>query len=193
MFCIVAVTVVCPSMVMGQSAPVQKPAGQAADPASESCVSQGGTPVTQKTYSDPFEYCLAIGTIDMPDKRYDGEKIPDAVVKVMVRQGIVSADAPPQFQRNALWRCMDHSLWVCHFGANIPCTEKADMSRAPTSGMKDYCKANPSADNIPAYAAGRATAYEWKCNNGKPELAGQLFKSDSQGYPAVYWYKLKSR
>jgi len=32
----------------------------------------------QQTFSDPFAYCTAVGTIDQPDSRYVGPKIPDA-------------------------------------------------------------------------------------------------------------------
>jgi hypothetical protein len=56
----------------------------------------------------------------------------------MVEQGIVSADAPPEFQQNAVWRCANSSVWVCHFGANLPCLEKADVSKAPTPAMEDF-------------------------------------------------------
>ncbi len=31
--------------------------------------------LTQATYSDPFAYCAAVGTIDAPDARYTGPKI----------------------------------------------------------------------------------------------------------------------
>ena len=136
----------------------------------------------RSSYDDPFEYCAAVGTIDKPDGRYTGAGLPDSIVRGMVRQGIISADTPPEFQKNAVWRCMNGKVWVCHFGANLPCLEKADMSQTPTPEMEDYCKSNPSAENIPAAVTGRATAYEWKCDNGEPQTARQLFKSDPRGY-----------
>lgn len=144
----------------------------------------------QSTYNDPFAYCTAVGTIDMPDSRYNGVKIPNSIIQSMIQQGIVPADAPMEFQQNMAWRCMNHKILVCQFGANIPCMEKADISRMPTSGMVDYCKTSSTTDNIPAYVTGRATIYEWRCKDGKPEVVKQLFKSDQQGYPTVYWYEL---
>ncbi|GAB4528140.1 MAG: hypothetical protein Kow0063_04060 [Anaerolineae bacterium] len=144
----------------------------------------------QSSYDDPFAYCAAVGTIDTPDERYAGPEMPDSIIQGMVRQGIVSADAPPEFQQNAVWRCMNSSVWVCHFGANLPCQEKADTSQVPTSEMEDYCKANPTADAIPAAVTGRATVYEWRCQDGKPEVVRQLFESDPQGYLADFWYEL---
>jgi putative hemolysin len=142
------------------------------------------------SFDDPFAYCAAVGTIDTPDDRYDGPEMPDSIVQAMIRQDIVTGDAPPEFQRNAVWRCMDNSVWVCHFGANLPCEEKADTSQVPNSGMEDYCRENPSADVIPAFATGRATVYEWACRDGKAEVVRQVFDSDAQGYLVDFWYEL---
>lgn len=144
----------------------------------------------QSAYNDPFAYCTAVGTIDTPDSRYNGAKIPNSIIQGMIRQGIISADAPMEFQQNMAWRCMNHKVWVCQFGANIPCMEKADISQMPTSGMVDYCRMSSTTDIIPAYVTGRVTIYEWRCTDGKPEVVKQLFKSDQQGYPTVYWYEL---
>lgn len=141
-------------------------------------------------YDDPFAYCAAVGTLDTPDARYTGPAMPDAIIQGMVAQGIVAADAPLEFQQNATWRCMDNSVWVCHFGANLPCLEKADTSQTPTAAMEEFCTANPTADSIPAAVTGRATVYAWRCESGKPQTDGQRFTVDSQGYLADFWYKL---
>jgi putative hemolysin len=143
-----------------------------------------------QSYSDPFLYCAAVGTIDAPDERYTGEKMPEILVQDMIGLGLVTADAPKEIQQNAVWRCMDSSLWVCHFGANIPCLEKADSSQTPTPEMEDYCKANPNAEGIPAATTGRATVYEWKCTDGKPSVVRLVLKSDPQGFISNFWYQL---
>ena len=144
----------------------------------------------QSLYNDPFAYCVAVGTVDAPDARYNGPKMPDSVIQGLIQQGVVSADAPPEFQKSAVWRCMNGKVWVCHFGANLPCLEKADMSQVPTSEMEGFCKTNPTADSIPAAVTGRATVYEWKCNAGKPEVVRQVFQVDPQEYLANFWYEL---
>jgi putative hemolysin len=144
----------------------------------------------QSLYSDPFAYCAAVGTIDTPDERYTGPKMPDSIVQGMIKRGVVSADAPLEFQQNAVWRCMNNSVWVCHFGANLPCLEKADTSQAPSLAMEDFCKTNPTAESIPAAVTGRATVYEWSCKNGKPDVVRQLFTVDPQGYLADFWHEL---
>ena len=147
----------------------------------------------QQLYDEPFAYCTAVGTIDAPDERYTGPVMPDSIIEGMVEQGIVSAEAPQEFKQNAVWRCMGYSVWVCHFGANLPCLEKADLSQTPTTEMEEFCTANPSSDSIPAAVTGRATVYEWKCNEGKPETVQQIFQADPQGYLADFWYELASK
>jgi putative hemolysin len=143
-----------------------------------------------ESFSDPFAYCSAVGAIDQPDGRYTGDKVPDALVQSMIKKGIVTSDAPADFQKNAVWRCMDKSVWVCHFGANLPCLEKADMNKTPIPAMEDFCKANPTADNIPAATTGRATVYEWQCKDGKPVAGKQILKADPQGFLADFWYEV---
>ena len=87
---------------------------------------------------------------------------------------------------------MDGQVRVCHFGANLPCQEKADTSQVPTAEMEDFCTANPTADAIPAAVTGRATVYEWKCADGQPQVVRQIFHSDPQGYLAEFWHELPS-
>lgn len=147
----------------------------------------------QSFYSDPFAYCAAVGTIDTPDQRYTGPSLPDSLIQGMLTQGILPADMPLEFQQQSVWRCMNHSVWICNFGANIPCLEKADPSQAATSAMEDFCKTNPTADGIPAAVTGRATVYFWRCQNGKPEAVSQIITVDPQGYLAVYWHQLTSK
>jgi hypothetical protein len=144
----------------------------------------------QPLYSDPFAYCAGVGTVDAPDARYNGAEMPDSIVQGLIRQGVVSDEAPPEFQQAAVWRCMNGRVWACHFGANLPCLEKADVSRVPTSEMEDFCKANPTADAIPAAVTGRATVFEWKCDVGTPEVVRQVFQVDPQEYLADFWYEL---
>jgi hypothetical protein len=154
---------------------------------------QSTAAIAEPPYTDPFAYCASVRTVDAPDERYNGPKMPDSVTQGLIQQGVISADAPPEFQKSAVWRCMNGQVWACHFGANLPCLEKADMSQVPTSGMDDFCKANPTADNIPAAVTGRATVYDWKCTAGKPEVSQQVFHADPQGYLSDFWYKLNAK
>jgi hypothetical protein len=144
----------------------------------------------QPSYSDPFAYCAAVGSIDSPDARYSGSKLPDAIIQGMIQQGFLPAAMPAESQKHTAWRCMDHNVWVCNYGVNIPCLEKADLSQVPTSAMEDYCKMNPTVEGIPAYITGRVTIYSWNCKEGKPGMVGQIMAVDPQGYPSAYWHEL---
>jgi hypothetical protein len=166
--------------------------GACSAPVSQSTITPSPPTAAAKPslYNEPFAYCAAVGTVDAPDARYNGPEMPDSIVQGLIQKGVVSADAPPEFLKSAVWRCMNGQVWVCHFGANLPCLEKADTSQVPTSEMDDFCMANPAADVIPAAVTGRATVYEWKCEGGKPAVVRQVFQVDSQGYLADFWYEL---
>jgi hypothetical protein len=188
-FCMALLLTGCASPATPQPVPTTMPAPAATDtqPAATPTAPATETPAS---YADPFAYCAAVGTIDTPDQRYTGPKMPDSIVQGMLKQNIVSADAPADFQHNAVWRCMSSDVWVCHFGANIPCQEKADTSQVPTSAMDDFCKANPGVNGIPAAVTGRATIYEWNCKDGKATVGKQLLTVDPRGYLAEFWHKL---
>jgi hypothetical protein len=143
------------------------------------------------TFSDPFAYCAAVGTIDEPDARYVGPKMPDVIVKGVLKATGASPDAPVEvFAKGTYWRCMDGKVYACTVGANLPCTAKADTSRTPTSAETEFCTANPNADVVPAAVTGRETVYEWRCKDGAPEIVRQVFTPDARGFISDFWYAL---
>jgi len=164
-------------------------------PAAQKLVSTQTLPASEEqlSYNDPFAYCAGVGSIDTPDARYSGSKLPDAIIQGMIEQGFLPAAMPAESQKYTVWRCMDHNVWVCNFGVNIPCLEKADPSQAPTSAMEDFCKMNPTVEGIPAYITGRVTIYSWNCKEGQPSLGSQIMMVDPQGYPSAYWHELFSK
>lgn len=157
----------------------------AARPCSAGAAEPGGK------FTDPFAYCAAVGTVDAPDGRYSGPALPEPVVRPILRLGLVSPDAPQEIIGHAAWRCMSGKVLVCHFGNNIPCLEKADISRVPTAAMKGFCRENPASDVIPAYVTGRATVYQWRCANGVPEIVRQLTTPDARGFLAEFWHEVR--
>lgn len=138
----------------------------------------------QESISDPFAWCAQQDSSEIVEGQF-----PETLINAMVTQGLVSADAPPQFQQANLWRCMDGAVWVCPLGANLPCSEKADLSREPTPAMSDWCNDSPGAA-IPAYVTGRATVYSWTCDGTKPVIEKQQGTADKAGYLAEFWYRL---
>lgn len=156
-------------------------------------VGVGGAPVSSPAYANPFAYCAAVGTIDAPDARWTGPAVPEVIARGLQKAFGAPPDAPLEpFLRNSHWRCMDGKVYACNVGANIPCLEKADLSRTPSAPMTAYCKANPGADVIPAYVTGRATVYTWRCEGSTAVIERQVNQPDGRGFLARYWYEIPS-
>ncbi len=145
----------------------------------------------EKAFNDPFSYCKCAGTIDVPDNRYKGEKLPDSLIPDIKKKMDLADDVTPDYIRDTTtWRCMDGKVFICMTGANLPCLEKADTSRKPDEAMNDFCKANPDLDYIPAAVTGRSTVYEWRCSGTKPVTVKQVSIPDKQGYRSDIWFEL---
>ena len=145
----------------------------------------------QSTFTDPFVYCAVVGTVDAPDSRYTGPKVPEVVARGLRRAFGAPANAPLEtFLRNTFWRCMDGRVYACTVGANLPCQERADTSRKPGQGIIDFCNNNPHAEVIPAVVTGRTTVYEWKCTNAVPEVVRQFAHPDARGFLSNIWYAI---
>lgn len=145
----------------------------------------------QATYENPFEYCKAVKNVNTPGAEYVGPKIPESVTDMLRKDMGISETMPAEmFNDGTSWRCMDGNIYACNVGANLPCQEKADVSKEPNDGMLNYCGENPDAELIPMYASGRATVYEWKCDNGTPEIVKQIAETDKAGYIKGLWYKI---
>lgn len=143
-------------------------------------------------YENPFEYCKAVGNIDAPGPEYTGPKVPDAIADKLRKDMGVSDSMPAEmFNDGTYWRCMDGNVYACNVGNNLPCQEKADLSKEPNQGMLNYCGDNPDAEFIPMYASGRTTVYEWKCDNGTPEIIKQISETDKAGYIKNIWYEIE--
>ena len=149
---------------------------------------------TQTTYSDPFAYCAAVGTVDTPDARYTGPQINQQIIDGYKKAaGLMTSTEPMElFMKTTIWRCMDHQVYACNFGANLPCDTKANTDKTPTQAMADYCTANPGADFIPMVVTGHATIYSWHCVKDTPELLDQIGKVDAAGYLAQIWFPISA-
>jgi len=145
------------------------------------------------TFTDPSAYCAAVGTIDAPDSRYTGPNVPEAVAQGLKKAFGAPAAAPLEpFLHHSFWRCMNGIVYACTVGANLPCQERADISRKPTESMTDFCRNHPQAKVIPAVVTGRATVYEWTCANDIPEVVRQFTQPDARGFLSNIWYAISS-
>ena len=184
------------ALTLAACSPAATPAATVAPtaaPTATTAPTAAPTATQAATFSDPFAYCAAVGTVDEPDARYVGPKMPDVIVKGVMKASGASADAPVElFAKGSFWRCMNGKVYACTVGANLPCTAKADTSRTPTAAETEFCTANPNADVVPAAVTGRETVYEWHCKDGAPEIVRQVFKPDARGFISDFWYALSA-
>lgn len=144
------------------------------------------------TYTDPFAYCAAVGTIDAPDARWAGDKVPVTVARGLRRALLGSPEGDISFLlRTSFWRCMGGKVYACTVGANLPCQSKANTSRTPTPSMAQYCQSNRDAAFIPMYMSDRASIYDWGCRGGVPVITRQVTKPDAQGFLSNIWYEIR--
>jgi hypothetical protein len=148
-------------------------------------------PTSPAAFTDPFDYCAAVETVDTPDLRYSGPKMPDSVAKSLQKASGASADAPLElFVNNSFWRCLNGKVYACFVGANLPCTEKANIDKTLTSAETDFCKTNQNSDFIPAVVTGHDTVYSWGCKDSAPVILKQEFQVDSRGFISNFWYPI---
>ena len=146
----------------------------------------------QASYTDPFAYCTAVNTLDAPDARYTGDKLPDAVMQGFLKASEANPDAAADenFRKMTIWRCMAGQVYACNFGANLPCDSKANTDKTPTQAMNDFCQQNQNSDFIPMVVTGHTTIYNWHCLKDKPEALEQLSQVDQAGFIANIWYPI---
>ena len=124
----------------------------------------------QEVLSDPFEYCAAVGQIDLPDERYSGPMLSDDLFNEYIKAAGLDPNLnyPATFKQMTTWRCMDGRVYACNSGANIPCSSKANTDKAPTQAMLDYCAQFPDSSVIPMSITGHSTIYGWYCVQDTP-------------------------
>jgi len=165
-----------------------------AQPATPTTAAKTQAPAQAGSFTNPFAYCAAVGTIDTPDARYTGAHMPDVLVQGLKKASGASADAPDfMFTTGGFWRCMDGKVYACTVGANLPCDSKANTDKIPSQAEVDFCQANPGVNFIPAYVTGHNTIYSWLCKQGKPEIDQQVFQVDQRGFIAEIWYAIPPR
>jgi hypothetical protein len=137
-----------------------------------------GPSMLAQTYHNPVAYCRAVGTIDKPDSRYAGPKLPAWMAKQLNLQ--------PDQGSLMEWRCAGKAVLACVYGANIPCDSKAKTSEKPTSAVVDYCRQNPNSDFVPMVVTGHDTSISWACHGSTPVVisSGAV---DAEGYSKAYW------
>jgi hypothetical protein len=86
-------------------------------------------------------------------------------------------------------RCMDGRLLACFTGANLPCS-KMNLAR-DNKGADAFCRANPDAPIVPAFATGHDAAFNYRCAAGRAEITGETFPLDARGFAASLWARVE--
>ncbi len=137
----------------------------------------------------PAEQCARVGNDDTI-RPYDPALragLIDAYARLFPR-----ARMPPderQFETGTHIRCMDGRLLACFTGANLPCARM--NTQQDNHGAVAYCRTNPDAPFVPAFATGHDTAYAYRCVGGRASISGETFKLDPRGFAASLWAPVK--
>jgi hypothetical protein len=151
----------------------------------EQGVAQGVEPTP--TSESPFSFCAHVGTDDRLGES-DGAGVA-ALAPYLHKALHLPADALLA-PNEIVWRCMDSRVYVCARGANIPCESKADRSKF-NRGAANYCRENPNAADVPAYATGHNTVYFWKCAAGQAKRGQTVSATDRRGFRTDLWYLIE--
>jgi hypothetical protein len=145
---------------------------------------QGSVPALES----PFAYCTRVGTHDRlgsPLGATTGAAL--AALEPYLPEALGVPSEASLRPNEIFWRCMDDKVYVCARGANIPCDSKADRSKV-SRGAENYCRENPTAAEVPAYATGHRTVYGWKCNDGHAERGPTVIATDRRGFRTDIWH-----
>jgi len=118
-------------------------------------------------------------------------KTPKSIVKDMVKKQMprlsdnqLEAEVAA-VEESTVFRCMNGIVFVCNFGANIPCDARPD-ERSTRSDVSEYCISNPNDDPVPMALTGHSTIFHWKCIRGKPIVTYQS-RIDVRGFNQDIW------
>jgi hypothetical protein len=136
--------------------------------------------------SDPFAYCSRMGDVDEPSG--GASPIPATLMPYLGAVFGGSARIPPSGD-SYYWRCMGGAVYVCVVGANLPCQHRANRSKRNT-GADNFCRDNPVAASVPAYASGHDTIFAWSCGAGLAVRGRAIAKLDNRGYRIDIWRRV---
>ena len=139
-----------------------------------------------ETFTDPFDYCAAVRTIDRPDDHFVG--------RAPMAKALKAFDIGPGFEylteNNVVWRCVNGAVLACVWTNQEICV-RADISRVPRKEMSGYCRQERNSEFIPlVYSGHQPMMYEWGCRQGVATILRQLFTPDDRGFSPDEWKRL---
>lgn len=134
------------------------------------------------TTPDPAEkavaYCRSVG-----DNNMVNAVPPDILSEAAKAMGVT---LPTDADTRAVWRCMDGAVMVCIAGGPRYCG-RAGTQVVPSPEARKFCQANVSAPEIPTWATGRDTIFNWRCQGTEPAVASAARTVDKRGFVQEYW------
>lgn len=122
------------------------------------------------SFSDPFSYCLAVGTIDYWDDRYSGP----ALVEPITRAVSVGTAA---MRDRVRWRCANGQVLACTSYIGPICDKAPSVAE-----MGAYCRTHPNVETL------LAPHDIWSCVDGEPRLPEEAnWRVDSRGFLPGAW------
>ncbi len=140
------------------------------------------------TYTDPFAFCAALGTVDEPVQW-------SASGGWVILNDRYTGPATPPFADSAgyplLWRCTNAKVFGCNISGDNWCA-KALTEAQPSANMVEFCQAHRELEGreLPLYLTlQRASIFIWACKGGAPVIVGQK-GIDPRGFLSDNWYEV---
>lgn len=99
--------------------------------------------------------------------------------------------ADGSLETQAQYRCMNGKVMVCFVGANLPCAKM--NAKRKNAGADGFCRDNPAAESVPAFATGHDTIYAYRCRSGRAEVTATIRQLDRRGFARALWVELPPR
>lgn len=128
-----------------------------------------------QSYSDPFAYCQALGTIDYVDGRYTGSMVTPEIAQALRMPLDSSRD-------RVVWRCVGGQVLGCSSFAWPRC------GIVPTAKeLVEFCRLFP---DVPRLIAPQGP---WSCVAGKPKLPDDAsWPVDARGFAVGAWINISA-
>ena len=133
--------------------------------------------------ASPAALCVRLGTSDRL------RAIPAALVPAAMRIFALGAMPAAQVERSTVFRCFDHRVLLCTFGANLSCG-KADTGR-DLPAASAWCARHPGSSFIPMYLTGHDTIFHWRCVGARATTGAPRLRVDARGFIASHWRRME--
>lgn len=135
---------------------------------------------TDASYSDPAQYCAAVGTVDDPhgDARYSGPAMTDAMLAA------VNARSPGATKDIITWRCARERVLACGEFSTVACGKAAWLTltdRNIGEDIRAICRQYPDESCAPG------THCTYGCRGGSAFVIRNQYPIDSRGYNPREW------